>query len=60
MDMITADVTDFFDDNMPVNIGDPVELWGNNLCVNEIAGYCDTIGYELLTRMPLRAKRIFT
>ena len=56
MDMITVDVTEL----SPVKVGDPVELWGNNLCVNTIAEQCQTIGYELLTRMPLRAPRIYS
>lgn len=55
MDMITVDVTDL----APVKVGDPVELWGDNLSVNVIAAQCKTIGYELLTRMPLRAPRIY-
>jgi alanine racemase len=54
MDMITVDVTDI----AGVAIGDSVELWGDNISANEVAGYADTIGYELLTRMPLRVPRI--
>ncbi|TRX56876.1 alanine racemase [Thalassomonas sp. M1454] len=54
MDMITIDVTDIFD----VKIGDEVTLWGNSLPVNEVAEHASTIGYEALTRMPLRTKRI--
>ncbi|GAA5315897.1 MAG: alanine racemase [Candidatus Pelagadaptatus aseana] len=56
MDMITVDVTDIGS----VTIGDPVELWGRNVCVNQIAQLCGTIGYELLTRMPLRTPRIYS
>ena len=55
MDMISVDVTDL----ESVNIGDGVELWGNNLCVNRVAKHCRTLGYELLTRMPLRVPRIY-
>jgi alanine racemase len=54
MDMITVDVSDI----AGVAIGDSVELWGDNISANEVAGYADTIGYELLTRMPLRVPRI--
>ena len=50
MDMITIDVTD-----IDVSIYDEVELWGENVSVDEVATYCDTIGYELLTRL---AKRV--
>ncbi|MEP0354777.1 alanine racemase [Paraglaciecola sp.] len=55
MDMISIDVTDL----QNVNIGDKVELWGKNLGANEVAFWADTIGYELVTRMPTRAKRLF-
>ena len=55
MDMITVDVTDLD----LVSIGDKVVLWGPELPVNEIARHCDTIGYELLTRMPSRVPRIY-
>ena len=53
MDMITVDVTDL----PSVNVGDPVELWGKTIPVNEVAQAAGTISYELLTRMPLRPKR---
>lgn len=44
MDMLTIDVTDYPD----VVYGSQVELWGNQLPVDEVAKFCDTIGYELL------------
>ncbi|MFQ3236348.1 MAG: alanine racemase [Paraglaciecola sp.] len=55
MDMISLDVTQIDG----VNIGDDVELWGKQLPVNEVANWSDTIGYELVTRMPTRARRIY-
>ncbi|ARN72847.1 alanine racemase [Oceanicoccus sagamiensis] len=55
MDMITVDVTDLDS----VAIGDEVILWGPELTANEIAQWAGTIGYEILTRMPLRAPRIY-
>ena len=55
MDMITVDVTDL----EAVAIGDPVELWGEQLPVNRVAKHCGTLGHELLTRMPLRVPRIY-
>ena len=55
MDMITVDVTDI----ETVAIGDSVELWGKQLPVNRVAEHCATLGYELLTRMPLRVPRIY-
>ena len=55
MDMITVDVTDLRE----VAIGDKALLWGPELPVNEVASHCDTISYELLTRMPGRVPRVY-
>ena len=55
MDMITVDVTALAE----VAIGDKAVLWGPALPVNEVAQHCDTIGYELLTRMPARVPRSY-
>jgi len=55
MDMITVDVTDIDS----VAIGDEVIFWGDSLSANEVAGYAGTIGYEVLTRMPMRTPRIY-
>ncbi len=53
MDAICVDLTD----TQEVEVGDPVELWGENLNVNEIASAAGTIGYEILAgltgRVPL-------
>ncbi len=55
MDMITVDVS-----HLPsAKIGDPVELWGQQLPLNEIAQAAGTISYELVTRMPARVKRCY-
>jgi len=53
MDMLTVDLTPVPD----AQPGDSVELWGPNLSVNEVAGYCDTISYTLLTGLLPRVKR---
>ncbi|MGB7453519.1 MAG: alanine racemase [Lysobacterales bacterium] len=54
MDAIGVDITG----HDRVQFGDPVELWGQNLSVNEVASAAGTIGYELLAgltgRVPLR------
>lgn len=55
MDLITLDVTNL----SGIAIGSPVELWGKNLPVNSVAAAAGTIGYELLTRMPGRLRRIY-
>lgn len=44
MDMITVDLTDL----PSTKVGDPVELWGGALSVNEVAAAAGTIGYQLL------------
>ena len=55
MDMITVDVTDL----AAVQLGDEVILWGEQITANEVGRWADTIGYEILTRMPLRTPRIY-
>jgi alanine racemase len=55
MDMITVDITGRED----VRVGDPVELWGPSLPVNDIAACAGTIGYELLAGMTARLPRVF-
>ena len=55
MDMLTIDVTDI----EKVTLGDTVELWGENLSVETVAEYLDTINYELLTRVSDRVPRVY-
>lgn len=55
MDLICVDVTDLVN----VQIGDIAQLWGKELSANEVASWADTIGYELVTRMPSRVTRHF-
>ncbi len=50
MDMLTIDVTDV----PQARIGSPVELWGEHICVNDLACRCGTIGYELLCAVASR------
>lgn len=57
MDMITVDVTDISHNNMQV--GSEVELIGNTITVNDIAHWADTIGYEVLTSLGNRYKRVY-
>jgi alanine racemase len=53
MDMITVDVTDL----PAVSSGDPVELWGPGLPVEEVARSAGTIPYELTCRVSSRVPR---
>jgi alanine racemase len=55
MDMISVDLTD----HHGAGIGDSVELWGNNLSVNEVASSAGTIGYELLAGLTGRLPRVY-
>lgn len=56
MDMITIDVT-----HLPLTrIGDCVELWGDQVSVDEVAQHCGTISYELFCRMTGRPERIIS
>lgn len=54
MDMLMVNVgTDAID------VGDEVELFGNNISINEIANKWNTIPYEVMTAISQRVKRIF-
>ena len=53
MDKITVDVTDI----ELARVGTPVELWGTQLPVDEVAAAAGTIGYELLTAVAPRVSR---
>jgi alanine racemase len=55
MDMLTVDVTALSE----VQVGDPVELWGRDLAVEEVATCADTISYELLTSVTARVPRVY-
>jgi alanine racemase len=44
MDMLTVDLSA----QTNAKVGDPVELWGSNLAIEEVANYASTIPYELL------------
>ena len=54
MDMCMADVT-----GTGASEGDEVEIFGRNISVEEVAKWCGTIPYEILTSIPQRVKRIF-
>jgi len=42
-----------------VNEGDEVEIFGNNISVQQVAEWCDTIPYEILAGISQRVKRIY-
>lgn len=52
MDMMMIDMTD-----LPVGVGDKVMLWGEGLPAHQVAGWANTIDYELFcktTKRPMR------
>lgn len=55
MDACMIDVTDVLN----VNAGDEVEIFGENISIDELASICGTIPYEILTSIPHRVKRVF-
>ncbi|MBX2932451.1 MAG: bifunctional UDP-N-acetylmuramoyl-tripeptide:D-alanyl-D-alanine ligase/alanine racemase [Chitinophagaceae bacterium] len=55
MDMAMIDVTDIPD----VKEGDVVEIFGNHLSVQQVAAWCGTISYEIMTSVSQRVKRIY-
>ena len=54
MDMFMIDVT-----GIPVKEGDEVEIFGDNLPVEDLASWADTIPYEVFTSIGERVKRNF-
>ncbi|MFT4562648.1 MAG: alanine racemase [Gammaproteobacteria bacterium] len=54
MDMLTVDLRPIPD----AAVGDPVVLWGRELPVEEIARHAETIPYELLCRVRMRARYV--
>lgn len=54
MDMCMVDIT-----GIDVKEGDEAEIFGRNITIDEMAGKCQTIPYEILTSIPGRVKRVF-
>ena len=55
MDMIAVDLGEQAQDKF----GDEVELWGNNIPVDEVAKHAQTIGYELLCGLTSRVELVY-
>ncbi len=55
MDMTMVDVTDIPN----LQEGDEVEIFGSNLSVSQLARWCGTIPYEILTGIHQRVKRVY-
>ena len=56
MDLITIDLTPAPD----AQLGDPVILWGQDLAVEEIATYADTIPHHCLANLHHRIPRVYS
>ncbi len=56
MDMAMIDVTDID----KVNEEDSVEIFGIHLPIQQVAQWCNTISYEIMTSVSQRVKRIYT
>ncbi|MEI8305147.1 MAG: alanine racemase [Burkholderiales bacterium] len=54
MDMLTVDLSPV----VTARPGDPVELWGEQVPVDEVAAHAGTIGYELLCAIAPRVARV--
>jgi len=54
MDMCMTDVT-----GLDVRTGDSVEIFGENISIEEVAQWCSTIPYEILTSIPARVNRVY-
>jgi len=39
--------------------GDQVEIFGNNLTIQQLAAWSDTIPYEIMTGISQRVKRVY-
>ena len=55
MDMTTIDLTGV----QNPKIGDKVELFGDNISINEVAKYCNTISYEILSKITKRVYKAY-
>lgn len=56
MDLITIDISNIA---AKVNIGDYIEIIGNNVTIDDLAQQASTISYEILTNLGSRFKRIY-
>ncbi len=55
MDMLTVDLTAIPD----AKVGDPVELWGDDVAANSVAAMSDTIAYTLFTGVTRRVPLVY-
>lgn len=58
MDMLAVDCTSLGQENLP-KVGDVVELWGEHVSIDEVALACNTISYELFTKITSRVEKSY-
>lgn len=56
MDMAMIDVTEINN----IKEGDEVEIFGTHIPIQQVAAWCQTISYEVMTSVSQRVKRIYT
>jgi len=56
MDMAMIDVTEINN----IKEGDEVEIFGTHIPIQQVAAWCKTISYEIMTSVSQRVKRIYT
>ena len=59
MDMTTIDLTDVPVENDDDLENETVEIFGKHIDIQEVAQWCDTIAYELITSINQRVKRVY-
>ncbi len=57
MDMMAVDLTPVLASTSSVGIGSPVELWGKQLPIDEVAQAAGTLGYELMCAVSQRVPK---
>ena len=56
MDLCTIDISSYEE----LKVNDWVEVFGNSISIEEFANNCDTITYEISSKIGSRVKRIYT
>lgn len=59
MDTIVIDCHDLIQNGHDIKIGDEVELWGEHINIDDLAAKCNTISYELFTRIGSRVEKYY-
>ena len=55
MDLCTIDITSYD----KLRTGDWVEIFGNSVTIEKFASFCDTISYEIASKIGSRVKKVY-